>query len=281
MKIYISMDGEGISGIYKLSQVISSDKEYGFARRMMANDINAAVEGAFNGGATEVIVNDAHNYGDNLLIDQLDSRVKLISGADRPLTMAQGAERGADAALLIGYHRRKGAKGVISHSYAYGSMVEIRINGKLASEHDLVGMAIGYFGTPVIFLSGDDLVTGDIKESVPGIYTVVTKECIGNGSALCYHPDQTYKMISKTVEEAVKSYKTKDIKPMSAGNHINLDVRFSAESQARLAMGASNAERLSENEVRYSGSDYLEVYKSFVVGSALAGGFRDDAALYR
>ena len=281
MRIYISMDGEGLSGIYKLSQVMSSDKEYGFARRMMANDINAAAEGAFNGGATEVVVNDAHNYGDNLIIDQLDSRVKLISGSDRPLTMAQGAERCADAALLIGYHRRKGAKGVISHSYAYGSMVEVKINGRLASEHDLVGLAIGYFGTPVILLSGDDLVTQDIKESVPGIYTVITKECIGNGSAMCYHPAQTYKMISKTVEEAVKNYKTKGIKPMSAGNQINLDVRYSAESQARLAMGAPNTTRLSENEVRYSSDDYLEVYKAFVIGAALAGGFRDDAALYK
>lgn len=281
MKVYISMDGEGVTGIYKLSQVMSSDKEYDFARRMMANDINAAVEGAYNGGAIEVIVNDAHNYGDNLLIDQLDSRVKLISGSDKPLTMAQGAERCADVALLIGYHRRKGAKGVISHSYAYGSMVEIKINGKLASEHDLVGMVIGYFGTPVIFLSGDDLVTKDIRESIPGIYTVVTKECIGNGSAMCYHPKETYKMISKTVEEALKNYKNKGIKPMNAGDEVNIDVRYSAQSQARLAMGAPNSTRLSENEVRFSSNDYLEAYKSFTVGATLAGGFRDDAALYR
>lgn len=281
MKVYISMDAEGISGIYKLSQVMPTDKEYEFARRMMANDINAAVEGAFNAGATEVIVNDAHNSGDNLLIDQLDSRIKLISGNDRPLTMAQGAEHCADAALLIGYHRRKGAKGVISHSYAYGSMVEVKINGKLASEHDIVGLAIGHFGTPVVFLSGDDLVTEDAKISVPGIYTVVTKECIGNGSAMCYHPKMTYKMISETVEKAIKNFKSDGIKPMNAGKYINFDVKYSAESQARLAMGAPRTTRLSENEVRYSGDNYLDVYKAFITGTALAGGFRDDAALYK
>ena len=112
MKVYISMDAEGISGIFKLGQVMSSDKEYEFARRMMANDVNAAVRGAFNAGAEQVVVNDAHNNGDNLLIDQLDERVDLISGALRPLGMAEGAELGFDAAFLIGYHRRKGGKGV-------------------------------------------------------------------------------------------------------------------------------------------------------------------------
>ena len=173
MKVYISMDAEGISGIYNLGQVMPSHQTlYPWAQRMMANDINAAAEGAFRAGATQVIVNDAHNAGNNLLIDQLDERIDLISGLIRPLGMAQGCELGCDAALLIGYHRRKGAKGVISHSYAYGSMVEMKLNGKIISEHDLVGMCIGAYGTPVVFLSGDDLVIQDAKESVPGIYTV-------------------------------------------------------------------------------------------------------------
>lgn len=95
MKVYISMDAEGISGIYKLGQVMTNHREYEFARRMMANDVNAAAEGAFQAGAEQVIVNDAHNDGSNLLIEQLDPRIDLISGTLRPLSMAQAARAAA------------------------------------------------------------------------------------------------------------------------------------------------------------------------------------------
>lgn len=143
MKVYISMDAEGISGIYKLAQVMPGNSEYDYARKLMACDINAAAAGAFDAGADAVFVNDAHNNGDNLRITDLDERVVLCSGADRPYTMAEGAQKRFDAALLIGYHARKGSKGVISHSYAYGSMVEMKLNGKIISEYELIGHMIG------------------------------------------------------------------------------------------------------------------------------------------
>lgn len=280
MKVYISMDAEGISGIYKLAQVMPGHKEYDWARTMMANDVNAAAEGAFRAGAEQVIVNDAHNGGDNLLIDQLDERIDLISGGIRPLGMAQGCDLGADVALLIGYHRRKGAKGVISHSYAYGSMMELWINGKLASEHDLVGYCIGAHGVPVVFLSGDDLVIEDAKESIPGIYTAETKVAISNNSALCHHPKRNAKTIADTVEQAIRNYKKDGIRPMQIEGTAQIDVRYSAEAQAEQAMRAPNTIRLNENTVRYQAEDYLTAYRAFMTGTSLAGTFRDDADLY-
>ena len=280
MKVYISMDAEGISGIYKLGQVMPSHKEFAWAQIMMANDINAAGEGAFAAGAQQVIVNDAHNAGNNLLIDQLDERIDLISGNIRPLGMAQGADLGCDAALLIGYHRRKGGKGVISHSYSYGSMVEMRINGKLASEHDLVGLCIGAYGIPVVFLSGDNLVIEDAKESIPGIYTVETKVAISNNAALCHHPRRNARNIAKTVEQALRNYQKDGIQPMRLNGPIQIDVRYSAEVQAELATKSSGTVRLDEVTVRYQAGDYLSAYRSFMTGTSLAGGFRDDADLY-
>lgn len=282
MKIYISMDAEGISGIYKLEQVIPGGMDYDWARKMMANDINAAAQGAFNAGASEVFVNDAHNYGNNLLITDLDERIKLCSGSTRPLSMAQGVEKGYDAALLIGYHQRKGAKGVISHSFSYGTMMEIKICGKLISEFELIGHVCGHFGTPVIFVSGDDLTVKSAKESVSGLYSTVTKECIGNGSAACIHPNKTAEMIKNTVESAVRNFKADGIKPMTiSGGDIYLEVRFTAESQADEAMNAMNTKRVNDSTVRFYGDTYLEAYKSFLTGSALAAKFRDDAVLYK
>ena len=281
MKVYVSMDAEGISGIFNLGQVMTANREYEFARRMMANDINAAAEGAFQAGAEQCIVNDAHNSGNNLLIEQLDPRIDLISGSLRPLGMAQGAELGCDAALLIGYHRRKGAKGVISHSYSYGSMVEMRINGALASEHDLIGLCLGTFDIPVVFLSGDDLVCADARKSIPGVYTVETKVAISNNAALCHHPKRNAKAITETVKEALLHYREKGILPMRLDGEVYIDVRYSAEVQAARAGNAPNVQRLDENTVRYSGPDYLTAYMAFLTGTSLAAAFRDDADLYR
>lgn len=281
MKVYISMDAEGISGIYKLGQVMTNHREYEFARCMMANDVNAAAEGAFQAGAEQVIVNDAHNDGSNLLIEQLDSRIDLISGTLRPLSMAQGAELGCDAALLIGYHRRKGAKGVISHSYSYGSMVELFINGKVASEHDLVGYCLGAYGVPVVFLSGDDLVCADARESIPGVYTVETKIAISNNAALCHHPLRNAQRITETVKAALLHAQSAGAQPMVLEGEACIDVRYSAEIQAARAAAAPNTRRLDETSVRCFGPDYLTAYQAFLTGASLAGNFRDDADLYR
>ena len=281
MKVYITMDAEGISGIYKLAQVMPGHTEYDYARKLMAGDINAAAAGAFEAGANTVFVNDAHNGGDNLRIMDLDERVVLCSGADRPYTMAEGAQKGFDAALLVGYHTRKGSKGVISHSYAYGSMVEMRLNGKVISEYELIGYMIGYYATPVVFISGDDIVTADAKENIPGIHAVVVKECISNGAASCIHPNVTARMIRDEVKAALVNLKAEGIKPMTVKGPVQIDVRYSAEAQAWKAMMAPNTERITETTVRYHGKDYKEAYNAFVAGTGLASTFGDDAALYK
>jgi len=280
MKVYMSMDAEGISGIFKLHQVIQGHPDYEYARTLMAGDVNAAIAGACDAGAEHVFVCDAHNNGDNLRITDLDERAVLCSGTDRPLTMAEGCDLGYDAALLIGYHARKGSKGVISHSYAYGSMVDMWLNGKLISEYELVGHMIGYYGVPVVFLSGDDIVTADAKKNIENIHTVETKRCISNGAAACIHPDRTAKAIREEVKLALTNLKRENIKPMQVEGAVYLDVRYSAEAQAWKAARAPGTERLNEVTVRYSGNDYREAYVAFLTGTSLAGTFRDDAALY-
>lgn len=280
MRVYISMDAEGISGIYRLAQVMPGHVEYDYARKLMAGDVNAAVAGACDAGAETVFVCDAHNGCDNLHITDLDERAVLCSGTDRPLTMAEGCDLGYDAALLIGYHTRKGSKGVISHSYAYGSMVEMRINGKIASEYELVGYRIGCEGVPVVFLSGDDIITADACETVPGLHTVATKRCISNGAAACLHPNVTARMIREEVKKALLNLEAECIQPMRLEGPITIDVRYTAEAQAWKAMQAPNTQRLDETTVRYAADTYQEAYAAFLAGTTLAGTFRDDAALY-
>lgn len=274
MRVYISMDAEGISGIYNFQQVLPNGMDFEHSRKLMAGDINAAVKGAFDAGATEVFVNDAHNYGNNLLITDLDERVILCSGSTRPLSMAQGCERGYDAALFIGYHARRGARGVIAHSFAYSSMVEIKLNGNIISEFELIGYVCGYFGTPVVFVSGDDQTVKNAQKSVPGIYSCVTKECIGDNSAVCLHPKKTAKLIYENVLLALKNFGQDGIKAMKVEGEVHLDVRYMTETQASLAMKAAGAQRLCSHTVRITGQDYLEAYSAFLTSSNLAASFK-------
>lgn len=274
MRVYISMDAEGISGIYNFQQVLPGGMDYEYCRKLMAGDINAAAMGAFAAGASEVFVNDGHNYGNNLMITDLDERIILCSGTTRPLSMAQGSERGYDAAMLIGYHARRGAKGVIAHSFAYGSMVELTLNGKIISEFELIGHVCGHYGTPVVFVSGDDETVKNAQQSVPGIYSVVTKECVSDNAAVCLHPAKTAALIQENVALALKNYKQDGIKPLTVNGTVELDVRFVTETQAELAMKAKNVHRLCSHTVRITGSDYLEAYRTFFTCTNLAASFK-------
>lgn len=276
MRVYISVDAEGITGIYKLSQVIPGNNEYGFARKMMIGDVNAAVRGAFNAGATEVIINDAHNQGDNLLLDQLDPRVKLISGTDRPFSMMEGIDRGFDAALLIGYHLRKGKKGVINHTYFYSHMVEARINKKPVSEYELNGLIAGHYNIPVVFISGDNLLVKDAEENIPGVYSTVTKEAIGVASALCLPPETTWKSIEQNVEKALVNFKKDNIKPMKVESEkIELEVVFANTGYATHASWFPGFELVDDRTIRYVADNYLEMFKAFIAGIYLSTTFKE------
>ena len=265
-----------MSGIFKLSQVIPGNRDYELMRRMMANDVNAAVRGAAAAGADEILVNDCHNYGDNLPIEMLDPRAQLLSGADKPLIMAEGLERGFDAAMLIGYHAPKGFRGVVSHTFFYGAVIDVKINGVTFGEGDLVGHVAGHFGTPLVLATGDDCLCARCEKLMPGIHTVVTKECIGNGSAICRHPSATAADIEKAAEKAVRE--RAQVKPLRLDGPVKLELTLASATMAQLACNIEgftpDAER--HNTVRYEGRDYLEVYTAFVRALRQAAYFKDN-----
>lgn len=275
MRVYISVDAEGISGIFKLSQTVPGQPDYGFCRSMMINDVNAAIRGAFNAGATEVVVNDAHNLGDNIQIDKMDSRAKLISGTDRPLSMMEGIDRGFDAVLMVGYHSSKGDKGVISHTYFY-NLVEATINKVPVGEYQINGLLAGYFNTPLVFISGDHELVNHAVKNVPGIYSTITKEAIGGHSAMCYHPDVTQKSIEENVEKALRNYKKDNIKPLTLGtDKIELEIQFPTIGNAGYASDIPGFELIKPNRVRLVADNYLDMFKSFYNAIRLAASFSE------
>lgn len=273
MRVYISTDAEGITGVFKLSQVIPGDPSYEYFRTMMTSDVNAAIRGAFNAGATEVYVNDSHNMGDNLRLDTLDPRAHLCSGFDKPLIMAEGLERGFDAAMLIGYHSRKGARGTVSHTFFYGALFDARINGVPFGEADFVAHVAGHFGTPLVFLSGDDCVTAYAHEKMPGVETVAVKEYIGNNTALCRNPAETAPEIEAAVERAVRN--CKNVKPLTLQGPVTLELTFSCSTQAELACTIGFEPGDVDNQVRFTADDYFTVYQAFMKALKIGAFFKD------
>lgn len=275
MKVLISADAEGITGIFKKSQVTPGRPDYNQFRSLMAHDVNAAIEGAFEGGATEVVVNDSHNYDDNLLLIDLDPRASLMSGTDKPLIMAEGLDQGVDALMLVGYHSRKGAKGVISHTYYYPIVLEAAVNGVPFGEAEFVACMAGYYGIPTVLITGDDCVTSYAEQQIPGIRTAVVKKVIGNGSAQLFHPQTTKELIRTAAKEAVSGYRS--IVPMKMEGPMTLTITFAAATQAAHACKVLGFTLLegAENKVVYHCEDYLELYKAFLDALWQAAAFND------
>ncbi|MDR1966611.1 MAG: M55 family metallopeptidase [Synergistaceae bacterium] len=276
MRVFISIDAEGSTGIFKLSQVIPGNPDYDFCRRMMEGDANAAIRGAFSGGALDVLVNDAHNNGDNIRIENLDSRARLISGSAKPLSMMEGISGAFDAVLLLGYHSRKCDRGVIAHTYSYSSMFEVRINGRPVGEAEINGYLAGSFGVPVAFLSGDQYVTENIRSVIPGVRTVDTKRAIGVASSECVHPEVSWKRIEDGVAAALADLKRNPIKPMKDAPYT-LEIQFATTAHAALALRLPGSNIAEPTTVRYKADDYMRIYNAFLCMAALSSAFDERA----
>ena len=274
MRVFISIDAEGCSGIFKLSQVTAGHKDYEFCRRMMEGDANAAIRGAYNAGAIDVLVNDAHDSNDNIRIENLDPRVRLVSGSAKPLSMMEGISGAFDAALLLGYHSRKKERGTVAHTYAYSSISEIRINERPVSEAEINGYLAGSFGVPVVFLSGDQYITEHMREIIPGIRTVATKRAIGCASAECIHPDVTWKRIEDGVSAALSDLTNDPVKPMSDAPYL-LEIEFATVSHASTAMRLPGSNLTTPTTVRYSAEDYMSLYNAFLCMATLSASFNE------
>lgn len=182
-KVYISVDMEGISGVNGDDQTSAGQAEYGRARKLMAEDANAAIRGAFDGGATEVVVNDSHGSQRNLLPEDLDPRARLISHSFKRYGMMEGLDESFDAVIFVGYHAKADSpRGLFAHTGS-GVLRDLQINGKSVGEGGMNAALAAWYGVPVVSVSGDDVAVAEVKASVPGIKTVAVKRAINMRAA--------------------------------------------------------------------------------------------------
>jgi len=183
MRILISVDMEGISGVVLSDHTRSSHKEYERFRRLMTAEANAAIEGALAGGATEVIVNDSHARMANILIEDLNPAVQLISGSPKPYGMMQGIGPGTAGVFLVGYHSASGsASAVLEHTMS-GRLVDLQLNGRSVGEMGFNAALAGSYSVPVLLVTGDDAMVREARALLGDIETVAVKEGITRSAA--------------------------------------------------------------------------------------------------
>ena len=205
MKILISADIEGVAGVFNAEQTRPGNGEYERARRWMTEEANAAIRGAFDGGATEVLVNDSHGSFRNLIVDALDSRAQYVLGKPRYLGMMAGLETGCDAVMMLGYHSQAQGRGVLAHTINSFAFARIEINGQALGEAGLYGALAAELGVPVIFGSGDDQFIAENKHRFSDALWVQTKVAYGHSSGVSLSLASSLEAIAQTAESAVRA----------------------------------------------------------------------------
>lgn len=266
-KVYISVDLEGIAGVVANTQTSPGGQNYEWARKLMMAETNAAIEGAFAGGATEVLVNDSHGPQTNLKPDEIDRRATLITGQPKPLGMTQGLDSTFDAAIYIGYHAPAStADAVHGHTFS-GALKAVRLNGKEVGEYGLNAMVAGYWGVPVVFIAGDRAAVEMARDFIPGVDGLAVKDGIGYYAARTMHPLEAREKIAAGVRAALVKRIARQ--PVTLGNSITLEVELDAlphADQAALVPGMKRNGRT----VSYTSSDPLTIYKVARVIMALS-----------
>jgi D-amino peptidase len=258
LKVYISADMEGVGGVStweKQADVGGADYEQ--YRRLMTLEVNAAIQGAFDAGATEVLVSDSHGDAQNIDPELLDKRVKLIRAWPRPLGMAAGVDASFDAVVLVGYHGGEGqADSILSHTEDDTKYADMKLNGISVPEAGFVAATAGTFGVPVVFVSGDQTITRVTSELLGNIETAVVKVANGFYAGTMLHPEEARRLIREGVKRGVE--KRGQLKPYIVGKPVKLQITFKKTVEAEVASYLRGVERLNGNTIVYTAGDMVD-----------------------
>jgi D-amino peptidase len=270
MRILISADMEGTTGVTGWKDVEPGQPAYERFRRLLTADVNAAVQGAFEGGATEVLVNEAHDGMRNMLIEELDERAEMISGLHKPLVMMEGVDR-CDLVFFTGYHARAGEAGVLAHTLC-DEFVSVELNGEAASEARLAAALAGELGIPVGLVTGDDVICSEAEQLFPGVQTAIVKYAIDNFSARCLGPRAAAERIRGAAQLAVAGHAT--LQPYRLDPPFTIRLTLREPAQAGAAAGLFGVERDGPTCVGFTSQEFRRLYAMLEAVGVIAGAVR-------
>lgn len=273
MIILIACDMEGITGVLHGDHVTPGHAEYERFRRLMTDDVNAAIRGALAAGADQVLVSDGHWDNRNVLIEHLDSRARLNSGSPRPFSMVEGIDLGIDGVMFVGYHARVGtANAILDHTWSTGRVAGLWLNGQPMGEIGLNAAVSGHFGVPVLMISGDQSACAEAAALLGPVEAAIVKRATGRNSAECLPPEATARLIEGAA--------TRGVQRLLAGNPappfrlpppIEVSLEFIRSEQADAAALLPGATRAAGKRMVYLAPDMPAAYRAFRALVSLAG----------
>ena len=274
MKIYIIIDLEGVTG------VVSPDKQakpgspgYEEARGFLMSDLNATVEGALEGGASQVLIYDMHYYGLNVILDKLHPKAKIIMGNPHIVPPEMGLNNTFNGMLMIGFHAMAETEGaLLPHTYSY-DMRALYLNGVLMGEIGMEASIAGTYGIPLVMLSGDSKGIEEGKKIVDDFEEATVKYAINDEGAVCLPLSISKEIIKEKALSAVK--RINDFKPYKvpksgdSKSRYSIDLEFYEPKHVERAMavakktGKKNIYKKSETEIALKGNNLPLLWKGF------------------
>lgn len=274
MKILISADMEGATGVTWPADVEPGTEQWQRCRRMFTSDVNSAVAGFIDGGADQVLINEAHATMRNLLLEELDERAVMLTGRHKDLSMVEGIQQpDVSAVAFIGYHAGAGRDGVLAHTYLPNSVTGVRVNGEPGSEGWLNSFVAAEYGVPIILVTGDDVTCADAAGYAPQAPTVAVKDCVSRYSAVCRPPTVTAVAIRAAAERGMKLAGRRE--PAASGS-LRVEVDVDAAQLAQAAAVVPTVERTGERSVAYTSGSAWEMIRCFKAVTTLIASATED-----
>jgi D-amino peptidase len=268
MKVFISSDIEGTAGIVDWQQVRASGADYALGRRLLTNEVNAAIDGAVEAGAGDILVNDSHSTMQNLDPAALHHRASYLSGRHKPLYMMEGLDGTFDAVFMVAYHGAIGAeRAILSHTYNPLAVWEVRLNDIAVGESALNALVALHHRVPVVLITGDEATADEAQTFMPNIETVVVKRSITRFAAESLHPDRACELIREGAARALSRAGT--MSPPEIGLPATLEVTFLTADMAEMATWIRGVERADARVVTATDEDPLRLFRTFVTVVAL------------
>jgi D-amino peptidase len=257
VKVYISVDMEGIAGVVTSDQLGPTGFEYERFRGFMTNETLAAIEGARLAGATEFVVSDSHGNGESLLIEKFPKDVTVVRAWPRPLAMMQGIDESFVAAMFIGYHASTvNPAGVRAHTFSSATLADVRLNGSSVSEASFNAALAGHFGVPVAMISGDDAIVKEAAAVLGSIEGATVKWAYGFHSARTLTPEASCNLIREKAKAAVS--RAASLKPYRVSEPVDLDIRFKSYRPAEVLAYLPIVARTDAHAIRFRAKDMVE-----------------------
>jgi D-amino peptidase len=260
MKVFVSSDMEGTAGVVDWDQCVGDGPEAAAGRKLLLAEVNAAIEGAVAGGATEMVVNDSHAMMRNLPPAELAGGASYISGSHKPLYMMQGLDGTFDAVLFVSYHGSVGAPAGLSHTYNPRAVMEARLDGTVTGEAGINALVAAHYGVPVVLVTGDRCACEETAALIPGVHCAVVKEHVSRLAAHSLHPDRACALIRETAQKAMAGAGAAEPPPLASAA---LEISVRTTDIAEAATWVRGVERSGPRELRFTGPDPLSVYRSF------------------